>query len=845
MDHDYVLSPANVNRCPTDAAKSPTNSDIAVSPPNHEALCHDYAQLIQQAKEKLDLFLPQHWMCFNNKDNLHVVKVSLKKSACIQRSVVFHPGGHVELFVHGQPVKCDIYTAKLDPPLPLCEDTVNSFVDRSASIINSVNHMAICGGYDDQHFQDVWSVCPFGEVDKNIFEECRYVETFRAVSCSMLVPYKKWRCAECQKLYGPLRRRKEAAAAEERHPCTGNVFLTEEQRLKKLKDLRREADNLKKQHYRLQERIQEVIQKEGVTISSSLSDALTEIVNNTSISPAQSVFLQQQIKASQQKNSCGMRWHPTMIRFALALHLTSPSAYELVRQTGMVKLPCSMTLFDYSHVQPAEEGVDRVVLESVAERVKKFPEKHKKYHVLMMDEMYISQNLVFEKSSGKLIGYTKLDTIESEIKNLEELMDATESVKPEESLASKVLVYMIKGVSNGIKEVVATFAVKNLSANQLKDWTWHVIGDLEKHGIFIIAVVCDGSSVNRFFFKKHKPATQHESGITFDTWNRAARHRKLFFIADVPHLLKTIRNCLLNSRWDGKKSRRKMMKNGKRITWDFIVKLYEEKKSKTLRKSFKLNAQNVYPDSYARMRVGLAGQVLSNTVGRDLESQGWNDAAETIHFIDLVNSWFDCLNGAHSSQGRKKRNENLNPYTSKEDPRFNLLDEFLKYLDEWKLESEAANQTLNATIAADNSIVADSPDCDVSEIENAAFDPDADTPASKRILSRETLEGIRITTLAFKPLIHFLLDEGVSFINARIFCQDPLEQHFSKVRAGQGGSTNPNLKQVINKNRALHTIGQLGIHKRKGNAAQVDQIVEVASEPLPKRKSHKVPKFTD
>ncbi|KAK3922593.1 Transposable element P transposase [Frankliniella fusca] len=848
MDHESVTSGSENCSHGTDASSeaqttastsepSQVESEVAVTSATTE-------ELLLQVKIKLELFQRRSWMCIADKDKLHLVKVSLQRSACIQRSVVFYPDGNLECFVHSKPINCDSFSGKT-ATLPLKENTVNLFVDRAAAVVESMDQMSICAGYDDVLYQPGWSTCPFGEVDRNIFAECRYVETFRALNCSMLVPSKKWRCQECQKLYGPLRRRTKAAAAKEHHKNTANVFLTEEQRLNKLKSLRTEADNLKKKNYRLQERMQEVIKKESVQVSPKVGDDLSEILRDANVTPAQSIFLQQQIKASQQKKACGMRWHPTMIRFALAIHLTSPTAYDLLRQTGMVKLPHSNTLFDYSHVRPIQEGVDRVVLESVQERVRKFPEKHKKYHVLMMDEMYICQNLVFQKSSGQMIGYTSLDTIESEMKILENLIDATEPLESENTIASKVLVYMIKGVSNGIKEVVATYAVSNLSANQLKDWTWHVIGDLEIHGVAVVAVICDGSAVNRAFIKKHKPATQHQSGIIFDTWNRASRGRKLYFISDVPHLLKTARNCLLNSRWDNRKSRRKMVKNGKKVTWDFVIKLYDEKNKKSLRKSYKLNAQNVYPDSYARMKVNLAGQVLSNTVAKDLQSQGWFDASETVIFIDHVNRWFDCLNGAHSTQGIKTRNENLNPYTSKEDSRFDILEDFLKYLDEWQREAESGvDQSMNeSTAPANNTLVADSPDCDVSEIENAVFNPATDTPAGKRILSRETLEGMRITTLAFKPLVHFLLEEGVSFINARIFTQDPLEQHFSKVRAGQGGSTNPNLFQVLNRIRALHTVGQLGMRKRKGNSGQEAQTVEVTHEPLQKRKFVRVPKL--
>ena len=92
-------------------------------------------------------------------------------------------------------------------------------------------------------------------------------------------------------------------------------------------------------------------------------------------------------------------------------------------------------------------------------------------------------------------------------------------------------------------------------------------------------------------------------------------------------------------------------------------------------------------------------------------------------------------------------------------------------------------------------------------------------------------------------MINFLLEEGTSFINARVFTQDPLEQHFSKIRAGQGGSNNPDLLQCLNKIRALHTFGQLGIRKRKGNCGEDGSVVEVTTEPLAKRQCTRVPKF--
>ncbi|XP_034245499.1 uncharacterized protein LOC117647711 [Thrips palmi] len=826
----------NSNSIPSSPAQKVDQQDVPNAPASN------VLDLLLELKKKVDLFLPKRWMSIVDGKALHVVYYSNQKCFIIQRSLVVSPDGSVELFVHHDPVDIEPFVKGLTPPKPLDEDTISSTADRIISIVNAVWKMQVCSGYDEERFQVAWASCSGGVVDRNPFHECRYVETFRSSSCTKLVSGRKWRCFNCAKLYFPLRRIASAEAEKERHANTANIHLTERQLLEKLAKQRTELNNAKKTIYRLQARMQELIEQQSVLIDHSLAADLEEILNNATLTPAQSIFLQQQIKASQVKNACGMRWHPTMIRFALSIHLTSPAAYEMMRQTGMIKLPSSSTLFEYSHVKPAEEGIDKEALHSIAQKVQKFPEKHKKYHVLMADEIHISQNLVFQKSTGRMIGYTSLDDVDNEVKNLEKSIDDPDK-ELEETVATKILVYMVKGVTNGVKEVVASFTTKDLSANQMYVWTWKVIGALERSGIAVIAFVSDGSSVNRAFIKKHKPATIHKSGLTFDTWNKAARGRKLYFIADVPHLLKTIRNCILNSRWDGKKSRRKMMKNGKKITWDFIIKLYEEKKVKSLRKSFKLNAMNVYPDSYARMKVKLAGQPLSKTVCQDMRSQGWAEASETENFIEAVNDWFDCLNGAHSSQGTKTRNPNLAPYTKDNHlDRFELVDNFLKYLDEWEEEARNPNVTLNVTM--DNTAAAPA-DLDESEIEDGTFNPDADTPASKKLLSAQTLEGIRITSLAFKPLVLFMLDQGASFINARVFCQDPLEQHFSKVRAGQGGSNNPNVMQFLNRNRALHTIGELGMRKRRGNSGECGSHVEVTTAKMPKLQWRRVPKLTD
>lgn len=251
------------------------------------------------------------------------------------------------------------------------------------------------------------------------------------------------------------------------------------------------------------------------------------------------------------------------------------------------------------------------------------------------------------------------------------------------------------------------------------------------------------------------------------------------FFSDVPHLLKTIRNAFFNSRKNPKnkkKSPRLLKKNCQLIVWDTVIRLYLAKKDKILRKSYKLNAQNVFPDSYSRMKVKPAAEVMSHTVASDILSQGWPETSETVEFIYKVNEWFDLLNGAFSTQGFKKNNSRLHPYTIKdvedfengvEGSRFQELLDFLKYLNDWKEEVEARkNNTLSRSLMSDLGVATLAEDGSFEALNDSQVEGDEEEDASARnLLPHQTLLGIEISCRAFIGATTFLLRNGVKFLN--------------------------------------------------------------------------------
>ena len=98
-----------------------------------------------------------------------------------------------------------------------------------------------------------------------------------------------------------------------------------------------------------------------------------------------------------------------MIRWCLYLRHYSSKAYDAIQQSGCIVLPSQRTLWDYSNAVKAEAGfsvkVDQQLLE--AAKLNSSPSYHV-YILILMDEMHIREELVYNKHSGKLVGFVNL-----------------------------------------------------------------------------------------------------------------------------------------------------------------------------------------------------------------------------------------------------------------------------------------------------------------------------------------------------------------------------------------------------------------------------------------------------
>ena len=67
----------------------------------------------------------------------------------------------------------------------------------------------------------------------------------------------------------------------------------------------------------------------------------------------------------------------------------------------------------------------------------------------------------------------------------------------------------------------------------------------------VILFVCDGAKPNRKFLSSMGKEEEMKYGVVYKTVNRYCRERYIYFMSNVPHLIKTPRNCWYSSKIGG------------------------------------------------------------------------------------------------------------------------------------------------------------------------------------------------------------------------------------------------------------------------------------------------------
>ena len=498
------------------------------------------------------------------------------------------------------------------------------------------------------------------------------------------------------------------------------------------------------------------IQKDGVGVSEGLENDILKIMGGQNLegTPHMKFFWEQQIKLLQAKKM-GRRYHPQIIRFALSLHGKSAAAYREIQESGALVLPSERVLRDYKNYFKPKAGINLENIESLREKAATLT-GIQRYLVLVMDEMKIQSNLVFDKYSGELIGFVDLG----------DPMTNYASLGEEDVMATHALAFLVRGMCSDLKHVIAYYFTENVTSYQIMSMFWKAVGVLELSlNLWVIAAVNDGASPNRKFFELHSQYMGDVDGdVIYKVHNVFATTRFIYFFADACHLMKTARNCLYNS---GSGSRSRLMwNNGRYLMFKHIADLFYSDQEFALHTLPKLTLDHIVLTSYSKMKVKLATQVLSQSVATALVEKGNDDVLGTAEFCKMMNNFFDCANVRSLTEHVRRRNDFIKPYVSQDDERFAWLRHvFLHYLEKWR---ESIMQREGIYTADEK---------------------------SKMFLSLQTYKGLKIYVHSHIEAIQFLLSEGFKYVLTERFMQDVLEDYFGHQRAKGGRADNPTAQQ--------------------------------------------------
>lgn len=306
-------------------------------------------------------------------------------------------------------------------------------------------------------------------------------------------------------------------------------------------------------------------------------------------------------------------------------------------------------------------GFSKEVIEKLTKKVASMSEDEKQC-VLVFDEMSIKKALEYD---------SKCDVIEG----FEDLGPLGRS----NSIGTHALLFLLRGLKYQWKCPFAYFISKNCTkTHSLALLLDMCLDNVFKTGLDLRAIVCDLGSNNA--------AAMRLLGVSEEKPYMFYGSRKIFFLFDVPHLIKCIRNNLMNHDF---------IVGGKVASWDDIRHFYDvDRNSLTdCRAAPKLTERHLNPQNFQKMSVKLATQVFSSSVSRGMHTAYVVGAISsptcqnTANLCGMLNDIFDCLNSTYCYDSNPLKR----PISEANTNVIKCLEDAVISIRSWKLQNSKIN----------------------------------------------------------------------------------------------------------------------------------------------------------
>lgn len=351
------------------------------------------------------------------------------------------------------------------------------------------------------------------------------------------------------------------------------------------------------------------------------------------LSKIRNIFTDDQIAVLKHKRRV-RTWSNESIKKALRLRFSCGiTGYEELRRQN-IPLPGLRTLRRRLEDFKFQSGISDDIFKFLELKISDWDDIDKEC-CLVYDEISISSGKNFDNSSQSYIG------------------DVT---FPEHTgIASHAMVFMLCGIACRWKQIIGYyFTGDGFNGAILQPIINDILHRAESIGLTVNSITSDMGSGNQALWKAF--------GITAGKYNRIVsyiphpcdRNRKLYIIADVPHLLKNLKSCLLNNKFlvlpENIVSKYNLPTN--------IVQAKHFEEIILAQKEFqflltpKLSISDVDTNNnFDKMRVNKAKNLLSHEMSSALEflADEKPEYITTAFFVKMIVKWYTVMTSRHCS----------------------------------------------------------------------------------------------------------------------------------------------------------------------------------------------------
>ncbi|KAF0313967.1 Transposable element P transposase [Amphibalanus amphitrite] len=366
-------------------------------------------------------------------------------------------------------------------------------------------------------------------------------------------------------------------------------------------ELRRE-----RRRHRAEERRWRAEEKRLRTQLSDAEDAVTQLK-----SALGGIFSDRQLTTL--RTGRRVNWEQQDIVRALVIRCCSRKCYQLLKDKFQFPLPGLSTLRRWTRGFRTSPGILDMALQIMRSSADTMT-SHERLLVMSFDEITIDPRVAYDSTDDAVYGPN-----------------------------DKMQVVMVRSLCSRWKQPVFFDYNKDVT----KDLLHRIIAAVESAGYVVVAMVCDLGPANRKLLWSPKAA----DGLGIDPEDGFFAHpcdpsRKIFTFADVPHLLKLLRNHILRQGLQ--------LPGGPVIDKKVFCNLLEKDNSE-FRLCHFLKWKHITVRGQECQRVYLAAQLLSERVAKAVSHIFGDRYRKEAEFIALVDQAFDTFNSRHVSDGKLHR----------------------------------------------------------------------------------------------------------------------------------------------------------------------------------------------